>query len=363
MKPKINYCIPYLLAIALVVQMSCKVQQNVSSGDKDYTQYTGRIEKNIGGITQLYWPGTSIKTKFNGTMLKAVLKDEKGRNQYAVIIDDDSTYTLRIDSSKKVYTLVSGLPHREHTVTLHRLTDWFEGSTAFYGFEYEAGVTALPLETKKRHIEFYGNSITVGAGMLERDTVRRRGTSTNNYLSYGALIARQYNANYTCIASSGIGLMVSWGSLIMPDIYNLLNPADSNSRWNFSKITPDIVVVNLLQNDYALFNMPEHDQFKRRFGKKAPAEETVIASYKIFIKKLRSHYPDAHIICTLGSMDAVKPGSPWTGYIKKAVTLLIDKKVHTYFFDYINGAGHPNAGEHRQMANSLIDFIDKNIKW
>lgn len=364
MQPKFNQYTCALMVIGLFVQLSCKVQRHAISPDSGYTQYTGRIERSMPGATKLYWPGTSIKTKFKGTALKATLKDEKGCNRYAVIIDDDSSYTLRINSTKKTYTLVSGLPPGEHTVTLHRLTDWFEGITTFYGFEYETGVTALPLSIQKRSIEFYGNSITVGAGMLERDTlIRRTGISTNNYLSYGALVARHYNAIYTCIASSGIGLMVSWGSLIMPDIYNRLNPADSTSHWDFSKSTPDIVVVNLLQNDFALFGIPEHEQYKKRFGTKAPDEETIVANYKLFITQLRNHYPKTHIICALGSMDAVQPGSAWPGYIKKAVSSIGDKKIYTCFFNYINGRGHPNAAEHREMANTLINYIGNNIKW
>lgn len=328
----------------------------------DKIEFTGRVEKKSDGSTRLYWPGTAVTTTFNGTVVKGVLKDEKGNNSYQVIIDKDSSYTLKIDSIKKTYTLASGLRAGEHTVTLHRLTDWFNGSTSFYGFEYEQDATVLPVVQKKRTIEFYGNSITVGAGMRERDAAYR-GAATNNYLSYGALTANHYNANYTCIGHSGIGLMVSWGSLIMPDIYNRLNPDDSSSVWDFSKSTPGIVVVNLFQNDCALVTLPDNAQFKRRFGNKAPDEQTIITAYSRFIQQLRSHYPNTYIICALGSMNAVEPGSPWPGYIEKAVATLHDKKILTHFFSYINGNGHPNSAEHVQMANSLIAFIDKNINW
>jgi hypothetical protein len=157
--------------------------------------------------------------------------------------------------------------------------------------------------------------------------------------------------------------MVSWGSLIMPDIYNRINPDDSVSLWDFSEEAPDIVVVNLFENDCGLFNMPQHVQFKRRFGNKAPDKHAIIGAYSRFIKQLRSNYPEAHIICTLGSMSAVKQGSPWPGYIEKAVSVLNDDKVYTHYFSYIGGNGHPNVAEHRRMANSLITFIDKHIDW
>jgi enterochelin esterase-like enzyme len=334
----------------------------ISESKVDHVQYTGRVEKKDAGLTHLYWPGTSVTTTFNGSMLNAVLHDEKGHNTYKIVIDDDSSYDLRLDSIKRPYTLASKLRPGTHTVTLYRLTDWFNGVTSFHGFQYEQGTTVLPVKSKKRKLEFYGNSITVGAGMRERDSTYR-GPGTNNYHSYGAITARHFNAGYTCIGHSGIGLMVSWGSLIMPEIYNRLNPDDSVSIWNFSKEAPDIVVVNLFENDCALFNMPEHAQFKRRFGNKAPDENVIIAEYYRFVKKLRGHYPHAHIICTLGSMGAVKPGSPWPGYINSAVATLNDQKIYTHFFPYVGSSGHPNLAEHRAMASGLISFIDQHIRW
>jgi hypothetical protein len=209
-------------------------------------------------------------------------------------------------------------------------------------------------------IEFYGNSITCGSGMYEEGAP---GGTENNYLSYAAVTARYFDARYTCIARSGIGLMVSWFYMIMPDIYNRQNPFDSNSVWDFSKATPDIVVINLLQNDYAIINTPDGPEFKKRFGKTPPTEDFIIACYRKFVQTIRKHYAAANIICVLGDMDAVTPGSPWPGYIEKAVASLGDKKIYTHFFPYKNTPGHPDVAEHRQMAESLIRFIEEHIKW
>ena len=49
-------------------------------------------------------------------------------------------------------------------------------------------------------------------------------------------------------------------------MYNRLIPTDSTSKWNFSLYQPDVVVINLLQNDTWLVNLPEHEEFKKRFG-------------------------------------------------------------------------------------------------
>jgi hypothetical protein len=62
-------------------------------------------------------------------------------------------------------------------------------------------------------------------------------------------------------------------------------------------------------------------------------------------------------------MDATKEGSPWPGYIQKAVTELRDKNILTHFFPYKNTSGHPNVKEQQAMADDLIAFIDQNVKW
>ncbi|MFT6731617.1 MAG: hypothetical protein ACJA1H_002960, partial [Glaciecola sp.] len=236
---------------------------------------------------------------------------------------------------------------------------------SFYGFKLNKGAKILPKSlSKNRKIEFYGNSIT--AGYAIEDTTGKdspEGTFTNNYLSYAAITARHYDAKYKCICRSGIGITVSWIPQIMPEIYDRLNPLDPNSKWNLSADEPDIVVVNLFQNDTWLVNLPEHKEFKKRFGTKAPSEKEIINAYQQFVGNLRNHYPKANIICTLGSMDAAKEGSKWKEYIKIAVANLDDKKMHTHFMPYLKSKGHPTINDQQTMAKSLIEFIDNNIEW
>ena len=188
-------------------------------------------------------------------------------------------------------------------------------------------------------------------------------TYTNNYLSYAAITARHYNAEYQCICKSGIGITISWHPLIMPEMYNRLIPNDSTSKWDFSLYQPDVVVINLLQNDTWLVNLPEHEEFKKRFGTKAPDDKYIINAYEQFVAALRRYYPNASIICTLGSMDAAKKGSKWITYIKSAVANLNDKKIYTHFMPYIKATAHPSIEDQQIMSNSLIEFIDKNIDW
>lgn len=353
------------LTAGLILLNSCANQGDLFiSHLNPQIKYSGRIDSKQILATDLYWSGTSIKINFEGQSVGAILKDEKGANYYNVIIDQDSILILKPDTIKTYHQLVSGLKRGKHSLEIFKRTEWSKGKTSFYGFSIKGkGKILAKSPPKKRKIEFYGNSITAGYAVedfSEKDSPDS--TFTNNYLSYAAITARHFDAEYSCICKGGIGIMLSWFPYTMPDIYDRLNPADSTSKWDFSNHTPDIVVINLFQNDSWLVHKPERKEFQSKFGTKPPNDIFIVDSYRQFVSSIRYHYPEADIICALGNMDATKIGSPWPDYIKQAVNTLNDKKVHTLFVPYKNTPGHPSIKEQEMIANNLIDFIDKNIK-
>lgn len=325
--------------------------------------YMGRIGLN-DSCANFYWSGSSSTIKVKGTRtLKAMLGDNVGKNYYYVIVDEKAPFKLQLDKGKKIYELVSNLDDKMHTIQLFKITNTDNRITSLYGFEIDAkGKVLQPNKLPKRKIEFFGNSITAGHGVDVPTDSADSGAPQffNNYKTYAATTARHFNAQYHCSAKSGIGIMVSWFNQIMPEIYDRVNPNDSNSKWNFSKYQPDIVVVNLFQNDSWLVNQPEQPEFKAKFGTAKPTEDFIINAYANFIKTLRGKYPAANIICCLGSMDATKEGSKWPGYITSAVALLKDRRIATHFFPYQQTGGHPKAREQQIMADDLIAFIKKH---
>jgi hypothetical protein len=348
----------------LFISGVCNAQnKNITFCDPNIS-YEGRILYRPDAA-ELSWPGTSATIQFDGNGVSAVLKDMDTANYYNVIVDNKFISKFHTDTLKHSYVLASGLQEGKHQVQLFKRTEWDKGKTLFYGFELPKGAKLLPSPApKKRKIEFYGNSIT--CGYADEDSSgkdRWYGYFENNYVAYAAITARHFDAQYSCISKGGIGILVSWFPLLMPEMYDRTDATDSTSKWDFSKYTPDVVVINLFQNDSWLVNMPNHEQFKHRFGTKAPDESSIITAYKDFVASIRNKYPNASIICALGSMDATREGSPWPGYIQKAVDQLHDSKMYTHFFPYKNGYGHPNVAEQKIMADSLIEFIEKNIQW
>ena len=354
----------YLLVI--FVLMACKQSTElIIPFSNSEIEYSGRIDFSKEEAADIYWSGSSVKINFEGTSIQALLKDESGDNYYNVIIDNDSIFILRPTTKKQYHELASNLTEGKHTVEIFKRTEWNSGKTSFYGFKLDANSKMLPKSnSKKRTIEFYGDSITAGFAIEDfSGNDSPDSTFTNNYLSYSSLTARYFDAKYHCICKSGIGITVSWDPLIMPEIYDRLIPTDETSIWDFSLFTPDIVVVNLLQNDSWLVNVPENEEFKKRFGENNPTNDYIIKAYERFITNIRKQYPKANIICTLGSMDAAKKGSEWINFIKTATTNLNDNKIYTHIMPYIESTTHPSIGDQQIMAKSLSQFIDKNIVW
>jgi hypothetical protein len=352
------------LCVALTIVFSCKAQLTTIKNNDPHIQYMGRIAKN-DSTAELSWSGSSIKINFTGTEIWGVLKDERADNTYNVIIDDKVVNVLRPDAVKKEYKFAGNLSNGKHTLELFKRSEWAMGKTWFYAFELSKNGKALPASARQKHkMEFFGDSISCGYAD-EDSTGQDRGTSPyeNGYLSYATLTAKHFDAEFHNTSKSGIGIMVSWFPFTMPDMYDRLDANDPNSKWDFSKFTPDLVVINVFQNDCWLVNLPNNDQFKAKFGTTPPKSEFIVNAYSQFVKTIRSKYPKAHIFCVLGSMDATRQGSLWPGYVEKAVASLNDNRIYTHFIPYKNTNGHPSVKEQQAMADDLTGFISKTIGW
>src|SRR5690606_37511823 len=102
-------------------------------------------------------------------------------------------------------------------------------------------------------------------------------------------------------------------------------------------------------------------------GEHLLTDEQRVAVYYDFIKRIRSHYPEAFIVCTLGTMDAAKPGSPWPDYIHAAVeqwkTETADERIDVMIFELKDFYKHPRVHHHQENAEVLTAFIKEKMDW
>ena len=338
--------------------------------DNPCFNYYGRTNFSDPKAPVMYWTGSYIETKFSGNELSVIL-DDSGNNRYNIMIDRDLAQVdvIRCVKGKHTYKYSKKLSDGKHIVTIFRRNDLGMGKTIFHGIIIGSNDNIFSIPKPKLKIEFYGDSITCGLG--NEDISRKRNfdkSLANNYLAYSSMTARNLNADMHLIAKGGIGINCGFVPYVISDIYDRLDPLNPKSlKWDFSQWQADIVVINLFQNDSILFGQKKkHKNFIKRFPSGVnPGSDYIIDSYVNFVEKLIAVYPNASFICALGSMSATKPGSPWPGYIKKAVEKLKVRnkkvKLSTLFFPYKNTPGHPNVSEHKVMADSLTQFIKENI--
>lgn len=313
------------------------------------------------------WPGSSIIVRFNGTAINAVLSDtSKGdknknggvnANYISAIIDDGQPMVFALENGRTIYRVGDKLAAGDHMLVLFKRTESFVGVVEFKGLELsEGGRLIEPPAQSNRRIEFIGDSITCGYGNeAESEKVSFCALTENNYLAYGALTARHFGAEYFCIAWSGIGAYSSRGDTknTMATRYDKILPRDPDSKWDFKKCIPDVVVVNLGTNDFA----------------KGDPGENYLSCYTELLKTIRGNYPDAHIFCAPGSMLRGEDLNKNRDYVKAAMAKLNDSKIYFVEFegqDRKNGFGadfHPNLKTHAIMANTLIKAVEEKTGW
>ncbi|WP_167761348.1 SGNH/GDSL hydrolase family protein [Duganella callida] len=353
------------MAALMLAGQACAWAGVAVQADDAQLQYTGRIDFADPARPMLSWPGTSIEANFTGASLAVRLDDQLGKNFFNVFIDGDLAHPVVIEAAKgsKSYAVATGLQPGAHRFLLTKRTEGEEGGTWFQGLELaDGGKLLAPPPRKQRRIEFFGDSITTGMGNESPDDgPDDRLKDKNNFMSYSSITARALDAEAHITSQSGIGVMISWFPFTMPDFYDQLSAVGNNdTHWDFRSWTPDVVVINLFQNDRWLVDREKRLQ-------PMPDDAQRVAAYRAFVQKIRALYPKAYIVCALGSMDAVQEGSKWPGYVRSAVDQIRaqsgDARIDTIVFPFTGFGGHPRVKQHQANAAQLTAFIRQKMGW
>lgn len=340
-------CVVALLATTGLASAEADHGTRVAA-DNPNILYTGRIDRTDPKAPKMWWPGSQVTACFEGGSVAAIL-DDHGDNYFYAIVDDGPPALIDLTPGLSTYSIAEGLSDETHTVTLFKRTETAEGETTFRGFVLDRGHALSPSPPRPaRRIEFYGDSITSGHSVASATGDSNAADAKDNYFAYSGVAARDLDAEYHCISVSGIGLYVdTWGfgGDMQSLYYDRLGPS---KRWDFARWVPDVVVVNLGQND--------------AWGPHTP--RGVTENYVRFARTLRGHYPRAHLILALGSMQATSHESPWPSYLTEAVDILRsehqDRDVHALIFPY-SGDPHPSRDRQAAMAKQLSEFIRTHV--
>ncbi len=320
-------------------------------------QYMGRVDFTRPDSPLFAYSNVTIKAKFEGTSIDLLLKQYNGTNfadnYFVSIIDGGTPVKFSVNSATQLYSIAKNLSDGIHTVEIVKITESYFGECEFLGFKIDEAKTLLtpdPLPALK--LEFYGNSITCGFGIEGGG----RPASDNSYKAYPAVTARELNAQYHTISYSGIGVVKSFPAYLISDIYNktialpMYIPKPDNNIWDFSKYTPNVVVVALGTNDYNL-----------GLGAGTITTATFITAYKSLIANLRTAHPDAQIICTNSPMVTdSKLGNTILSAVAE-INAAGDSKTNYFSFTRMTGGGdggHPGVDDGQTNGKELAAFIE-----
>jgi lysophospholipase L1-like esterase len=236
------------------------------------------------------WSGSGVVADFEGSSLALTLNDS-GSNQFTVVLDGVLQPTLKTTAGTSTYALGAALGSAPHRVEVYRRTEPSFGPTQFLGFDFGGDGELLATPTATRRLELIGDSVSSGYGNEGADpTCGFSADTQNHYATYGAIAARSLGAELITIAWSGKGVVYNYDTDIvepMPALYARTLPQDPNSVWDFSRV-PDAVVINLGTNDFSTGADPAPALFE--------------AEYVALLGRVRSVYPDAFILCTVGPL-------------------------------------------------------------
>ncbi len=268
---------------------------------------------------------------------------------YFTVTVDGYTEKIAVhgEAAEHLFTLAEG----EHTLTVRRASA-HGGSlpVTFTSLAFSDNATLLPPPAEKPlKMEFLGDSITCGYGILGAPGEPYKTETEDATINYAAQVAAAFDAEARFIAFSGQGIVHNCAGAVGLPIPKLVRSAQRHTLdlpWKFDDgFVPDVVVVNAATNDVG--------------GK--TTDEEMEAGATAFLKDIRAQYPNAKIVWIYGLMN-----TEFIPALQKAVDALRQTDENIWFlptepiwkYHGQTGAnGHPGILGHRRAAKELIAFI------
>ncbi|WP_342478408.1 GDSL-type esterase/lipase family protein [Paenibacillus sp. FSL H7-0350] len=348
----------------------------------------GRTTGALNPLT-LFWTGSAIEVNLRASELW--LEVESGYDYHeswiSIVINSVPVSRQMANAGRHWICVFRGMnPETVKNIRIVKEVQAMSGDPGAY-LQFHAVRTDgsfLPVEAKPYRLEFIGDSITSGEGVIgaksEEDWIPAWFSGVHNYT---AITAEAVQAEFRVISQSGWGVLSSWDNNPggnIPDIYEqvcglLTGPRNealgAHQVNDFAAWQPDVVVVNLGTNDDGAFNSPEWLEedtgriYKQRLNEDGSYHEEDLAAFEAavtrFLAKLRSYNPGAHLLWVYGMLGlSLMPAiyRAVDGYMRSTG----DKNVSVFqlpnvTYETMGARTHPGLPAHEQTAGELSGYI------
>lgn len=344
----------YLRRTLLGVSIATTIELAESS---DSVKYLGRT-KSENNILLMDWSNTGFE--LSGIMEGDVTATLTHVSASAATAEDPFTYArvlvtvdgeesiINVNNGTAVYTLAEDLDFGPHTVKVLKITERTKGR--IYGIDVNfVGAIGERPANKDLVIDFYGDSITAGDGVVKNDRACSADYLEGQYsnLTYAAKTAKALNADMRVAANSGLKTKDAVSKLI-----------DAGS-WDYENNQADVVVINLGTNDKWVIWDDNNSE----------TEETAAQEYGIAVEKAAieamldavvAKYPTSKIVWVYGMM-----GNGLAEYIQPVVEAYAVNNANVFYCELpantSGGGNHPTEAGHQAAADVLVNFINTNV--
>ncbi|RYG32355.1 MAG: hypothetical protein EON93_11385 [Burkholderiales bacterium] len=312
----------------------------------------GRSQITPEGGFAIQWPASGFEATFTGGTLTATI-DDWGANWLNVEVDGVAT-KVALREGTNSYTLFEGAPG-PHKIKVTRRTGTDVGVTRIVEVK-AAGLSATT--APEQRLLVIGDSFASGHGVEGANGACTDVHGVQNAdLAFPAVLAKSFGADVHVVAADGRGLMRNFGGT-GPAMGTLAwqTLQDGDAAWAALAWQPQVIVIELGTND---FNAGDPG-------------EAFSEAYVLLLRKLRTAYPDAQIIGSLGGSLWGKRYEAAKGSISGAIDFVRkagDDKVAFIEMKLSTGPGrygcdnHPGIRGQAQMAAALQREITRIAGW
>lgn len=353
------------------VSVGLSFAQNLISPNDSGVFYAGRTQINEDGSRSFDWEGVQIwintlKCSYleivmntTGPMTR-ILTQMRVSGQWF----DQSRLWVTTRAGTNTYRIADNLdPSQNYTIRVfHELEPAFSGAQndpsqyfTFLGFQTDG--SALPATPLLRRIEVVGDSISAGYGSQCAGGGPVMDWTSGNYGTYNQLLCDHFQANCSIVAWSGKGMYENCcdNGETMPQYFLQTRGGEQYSQtWDFSRFTPDAMIINLGTNDF------NHDS--------GPGwEANFTAVYAAFALDVTQRYYNRSLPIFL-AQGPMNNGQPLYNALQAAITAINAAGGTAHYLDMrgppLDGCGgHPGVAGHQQMYAMAMPTVAEVMGW